>query len=252
MAKTRSIYVCNACGAEARQHFGKCPTCNTWNSLVEQVVEAKETASTRPSMKSRSTSSRKKKAPAQPRLSLTFNQIQDHPQARIPSGYHELDRVLGGGIVPGSLVLLGGDPGIGKSTLLLQTANQLAKDTPILYVCAEESGQQVKLRSLRLGINQDLHTNGNGKQADGKILENLYLLPETNLETILEELDSLRPKVAVIDSIQALFYSALTSAPGAVAQVRECTSALMQLAKRENISLFIVGHVTKEGAIAGP
>ncbi len=244
MVKTRSIYICNACGAESRQHFGKCPTCGTWNSLVEQVVETTETASTRPSMKSRTSSTRRKKAPAQPRLSLTFNQIQDHPQARIPSGYHELDRVLGGGIVPGSLVLLGGDPGIGKSTLLLQTANQLAKETPILYVCAEESGQQVKLRSLRLGINQGQESNS--------IRENLYLLPETNLETILEELDSLRPKVAVIDSIQALFYSALTSAPGSVAQVRECTSALMQLAKKENISLFIVGHVTKEGAIAGP
>lgn len=193
-------------------------------------------------MKSRT--SRQRKAPAQPRLSLTFNQIQDHPQARIPSGYFELDRVLGGGIVPGSLVLLGGDPGIGKSTLLLQTANQLAKETPILYVCAEESGQQVKLRSLRLGV-------GEGEKAKG-IHENLYLLPETNLETILAELESLRPQVAVIDSIQALFYSALTSAPGSVAQVRECTSALMQLAKKENISLFIVGHVTKEGAIAGP
>ncbi|MEL6604872.1 MAG: DNA repair protein RadA [Cyanobacteria bacterium J06614_10] len=246
MAKTRSIYICNACGAETRQHFGKCPTCGTWNSLVEQVVEAKVAETARPSMASRS-NRRRSKAPAQPRLSLTFNQIQDHPQTRIPSGYHELDRVLGGGIVPGSLVLLGGDPGIGKSTLLLQTANQLAKETPILYVCAEESGQQVKLRSLRLGINQD-PTQKNAST----LLENLYLLPETNLETILEELNSLRPKVAVIDSIQALFYSALTSAPGSVAQVRECTSALMQIAKRENISLFIVGHVTKEGAIAGP
>ncbi len=242
MPKTRSVYVCNACGAESRQYFGKCPTCNSWNCLVEQKVEATETATTRPSMKSRATTSRKRKAPAQPRLSLTFNQIQDHPQSRIPSGYHELDRVLGGGIVPGSLVLLGGDPGIGKSTLLLQTANQLARETPILYVCAEESGQQVKLRSLRLGMGE----------AEASIHENLYLLPETNLETILEELESLRPKVAVIDSIQALFYSALTSAPGSVAQVRECTSALMQLAKKENISLFIVGHVTKEGAIAGP
>ena len=254
MAKARSIYICNACGAEARQHFGKCPACGTWNALVEQVVEAKETANTRPSMKSRSGSSRKKKAPSQPRLSLTFPQIQDHPQSRIPSGYQELDRVLGGGIVPGSLVLLGGDPGIGKSTLLLQTANQLAKGTPILYVCAEESGQQVKLRSLRLGINQEgasspsANGKNNGKKANSKqtagdqaILENLYLLPETNLEMILEELESLRPKVAVIDSIQALFYSALTSAPGSVAQVRECTSALMQLAKKENISLFIVG-----------
>ncbi|MGB3669091.1 MAG: DNA repair protein RadA, partial [Phormidesmis sp.] len=258
MAKTRSIYVCNACGAETRQRFGKCPTCDTWNALVEQVVETKAPASTRPSMTSRA-AGRQKKAPAQARLSLTFNQIQDHPQARIPSGYQELDRVLGGGIVPGSLVLLGGDPGIGKSTLLLQTANQLAKETPILYVCAEESGQQVKLRSLRLGINQSVNQDidGNSKPAkhsgtDNNILENLYLLPETNLEIILEELDSLRPKVAVIDSIQALFYSALTSAPGSVAQVRECTSALMQLAKKENISLFIVGHVTKEGAIAGP
>ena len=233
MPKTRSVYVCNACGAEARQHFGKCPTCGSWNSLVEQVVETQEAASTRPSMKSRTGSTRRKKTPAQPRLSLTFNQIQDHPQARIPSGYQELDRVLGGGIVPGSLVLLGGDPGIGKSTLLLQTANQLAKDTPILYVCAEESGQQVKLRSLRLGINQGAESNS--------IRENLYLLPETNLETILEELDSLRPKVAVIDSIQALFYSALTSAPGSVAQVRECTSALMQLAKKENIYAVFSG-----------
>ncbi len=214
--------------------------------MVEQKLEAKETSTTRPSMKSRTATSRKSKAPAQPRLSLTFNQIQDHPQARIPSGYFELDRVLGGGIVPGSLVLLGGDPGIGKSTLLLQTANQLARETPILYVCAEESGQQVKLRSLRLGIGDE------DDKTKGGIHENLYLLPETNLETILEELESLRPQVAVIDSIQALFYSALTSAPGSVAQVRECTSALMQLAKKENISLFIVGHVTKEGAIAGP
>ena len=245
MAKVRSIYVCNACGAESRQYFGKCPTCNSWNCLVEQRLE-EETATTRPSMQSRSAKSRRQKAPAQPRLSLTFNQIQDHPQTRIPSGYFELDRVLGGGIVPGSLVLLGGDPGIGKSTLLLQTANQLAKETPILYVCAEESGQQVKLRSLRLGM-----ADNNGKSPSA-IQENLYLLPETNLETVLAELESLRPKVAIIDSIQALFYSALTSAPGSVAQVRECTSALMQLAKKENISLFIVGHVTKEGAIAGP
>lgn len=244
MPKTRSIYVCNACGAESPQHFGKCPTCNSWNCLVEQKLETQAETATRPSMKSRTSTNRSRKAPAQPRLSLTFNQIQDHPQARIPSGYFELDRVLGGGIVPGSLVLLGGDPGIGKSTLLLQTANQLAKETPVLYVCAEESGQQVKLRSLRLGV-------GEGEKAKG-IHENLYLLPETNLETILAELESLRPQVAVIDSIQALFYSALTSAPGSVAQVRECTSALMQLAKKENISLFIVGHVTKEGAIAGP
>ena len=195
---------------------------------------------------------------SKPRLAKTFSQIADHPQARIGSGYGELDRVLGGGIVPGSLVLVGGDPGIGKSTLLLQTANQLAAHASVLYVCAEESGQQVKLRSQRLGIALEKRENGErengktGKTGKGSSPESLYLLPETDLETILSELESLRPQVAVIDSIQALFYNQLTSAPGSVSQVRECTSALMQLAKRENITLFIVGHVTKDGAIAGP
>jgi DNA repair protein RadA/Sms len=201
---------------------------------------------------------------------------------RMPSGYGELDRVLGGGIVPGSLVLLGGDPGIGKSTLLLQVANQLAMQHRVLYVCAEESGQQVKLRWQRLGQGEpgagsrevgekakgkgqrakkgaeaDLEDGGELGEASG--IEQvsggegqLYLLPEIDLETILMELESLRPTVAIIDSIQALYYATLTSAPGSVSQVRECTSALMQLAKRANISLFIVGHVTKEGAIAGP
>jgi DNA repair protein RadA/Sms len=175
----------------------------------------------------------------------TLPQIEDHPQSRIPSGYSEFDRVLGGGIVPGSLVLIGGDPGIGKSTLLLQVANLLAERHRMLYVCAEESGQQVKLRSQRLGIA------GSDRKKKSES-NNLYLLPETDLETVIRELESLRPQVAVIDSIQALYYASLTSAPGSVAQVRECTSALMQVAKREGISLFIVGHVTKEGAIAGP
>lgn len=183
---------------------------------------------------------------------------------RLPSGYAELDRVLGGGIVPGSLVLLGGDPGIGKSTLLLQVAHQLAAQQQVLYVCAEESGQQVKLRSQRLAIptgkgEQD-SSNPQGPldpapQSDNSSApfpQQLYLLPETDLETVLLELEALQPKVAIIDSIQALYYGALTSAPGSVSQVRECTSALMQLAKRADISLFIVGHVTKEGAIAGP
>jgi DNA repair protein RadA/Sms len=184
--------------------------------------------------------------------------------------------VLGGGIVPGSLVLLGGDPGIGKSTLLLQVANQLAARQRVLYVCAEESGQQVKLRWQRLRPVRDGVASGGttdrGKKAKangaeisadpanpddlGTVLEavddQLFLLPEIDLETILMELESLKPTVAIIDSIQALYYAALTSAPGSVSQVRECTSALMQLAKRSNISLFIVGHVTKEGAIAGP
>lgn len=183
-------------------------------------------------------------APPQALASLTLPQISDHPQARLPSGYGELDRVLGGGIVPGSLVLIGGDPGIGKSTLLLQVANQVARQQRVLYVCAEESGQQVKLRSQRLGVGQP--------QDDHTDPPDLYLLPEIDLEAILAELTSLKPQVAVIDSIQAMYYRALNSAPGSVSQVRECTTALMQLAKRQNISLFIVGHVTKDGAIAGP
>jgi DNA repair protein RadA/Sms len=189
---------------------------------------------------------------------MTLEQIEDHPQMRLPSGYGELDRVLGGGIVPGSLVLLGGDPGIGKSTLLLQVANRLATRQRVLYVCAEESGQQVKLRWQRLGEGERAAESRKQEDEDaGNIVSingesRLFLLPEIDLETILMELEALQPAVAIIDSIQALYYSALTSAPGSVAQVRECTSALMQLAKRANISLFIVGHVTKEGAIAGP
>ncbi len=226
--------------------------------------------------------------------SLKLDQIEDTVFSRIASGYVELDRVLGGGIVPGSLVLIGGDPGIGKSTLLLQTANRLSLEHRTLYVCAEESGQQVKLRAQRLGIGktrtsddhdddaiEDLKTADEliealedaapptarstrskakktvpSKSTEPAILplasQNLYLLPEIDLDTILTELETLRPRVAVIDSIQALYYAALTSAPGSVAQVRECTSMLMRLARQLNITLFIVGHVTKEGAIAGP
>jgi DNA repair protein RadA/Sms len=244
MAKQRSLYTCNECGSESSQYFGRCPSCGSWNSLVEQVVPVASNGRVATLPRSSKPRSADPAAPApQPVVSLTLPQIEDHPQSRIPSGYSEFDRVLGGGIVPGSLVLIGGDPGIGKSTLLLQVANLLAEQHRMLYVCAEESGQQVKLRSQRLGIA------GSEKK---KKSNNLYLLPETDLETIIRELESLRPQVAVIDSIQALYYASLTSAPGSVAQVRECTSALMQVAKREGISLFIVGHVTKEGAIAGP
>ncbi|TVQ10001.1 MAG: DNA repair protein RadA [Leptolyngbya sp. DLM2.Bin27] len=277
MAKSRSIFVCNECGAESPQYFGRCPVCNSWNALVEQAQPAKETT-VRASALGRSRGGATTAKASQPRLALTLNQIQDHPQARLPSGYGELDRVLGGGIVPGSLVLLGGDPGIGKSTLLLQVANQLATRQRVLYVCAEESGQQVKLRWQRLGPGekreQERGREGGRQKAAGRrqkaesgaaaapeefepagmeaVDSQLFLLPEIDLETILMELESLKPAVAIIDSIQALYYAALTSAPGSVSQVRECTSALMQLAKRANISLFIVGHVTKEGAIAGP
>lgn len=255
--------------------------------MVEQAVSSTGSAAGRTSGRAvglaagrspQSSTSRQGDA-TQPLLSLPLAQISDYPQRRLSSGYGELDRVLGGGIVPGSLVLIGGDPGIGKSTLLLQVASLLAQHYRVLYVCAEESGQQVKLRSQRLGIGSNESAIDADEQShsavkkdrrtseaaepvstsaaqqsttDASDAANLYLLPETDLETILAELGSLSPQVAVIDSIQALYFAALNSAPGSVSQVRECTSALMQVAKRDTITLFIVGHVTKEGAIAGP
>ncbi|MEC4989332.1 MAG: DNA repair protein RadA, partial [Oscillatoria sp. PMC 1068.18] len=254
---------------ESPQWFGKCPSCGAWDSLQEQTTQPSgSSVVNRGGWQSQKRETRNANQPAQPRISLKFSQIADDVQTRFDSGYGELDRVLGGGIVPGSLVLIGGDPGIGKSTLMLQVANQIAQRLPrILYVCAEESGQQVKLRASRLGVGvaaleQDQETsaaiasqttNNNGKSPPNLQKDpNLYILPETDLEEILRELESLRPQVAVIDSIQTLYFASLTSAPGSVAQVRECTSALMQVAKRDNITLLIVGHVTKEGAIAGP
>jgi DNA repair protein RadA/Sms len=239
--------------------------------LEEEIVAPNSLNISRGGWQSNTRSNHKSasKSPAQPRSSIKFSEISNNVQMRFASGYSELDRVLGGGIVPGSLVLIGGDPGIGKSTLLLQVANQLSQRHRILYVCAEESGQQVKLRASRLGVGgapvEEKPSNGSSKnraksselptQDDGNGTPtdpNLYVLPETDLEEVLRELESLKPQVAVIDSIQTLYFAALTSAPGSVAQVRECTSALMQVAKRENITLLIVGHVTKEGAIAGP
>ncbi|CAC5342542.1 MULTISPECIES: DNA repair protein RadA [Planktothrix] len=289
MAKSRTLYVCHECGAEFPQYFGRCSACHAWNSLEEQVEQPAPTPSQRfswshlPGENPEGLPSATK--PGQPRASFLLSQISDQSQSRMPSGYAELDRVLGGGIVPGSLVLIGGEPGIGKSTLLLQVAHILSHTKRVLYVSAEESGQQVKLRSQRLEVATDSETetetetetkpeNGNQhpptptadpfteqlknrhpkvESAATPITEqDLYLLPETDLEVILRELESLKPQLAVIDSIQTVFFSSLTSAPGSVAQVRECTSALMQVAKRENITLLIVGHVTKDGGIAGP
>jgi DNA repair protein RadA/Sms len=261
MAKLRNIWVCQNCGAEALQYFGRCSDCQSWGSLVEQAVSPVVSVAGG----ARLISGRKPKPedPAQPLISVTLSQITDTPHWRFSSGFGELDRVLGGGIVPGSLVLVGGDPGIGKSTLLLQMMGLLHQQQRVLYVCAEESSQQVKLRAQRLGMVGDTLSSASGLEdlvldtsgldtSELNSTANLYLLPETDLELILQELTSLKPQVAVIDSIQAIYLSTLTSAPGSVAQVRECTSALMRLAKRDHISLFIVGHVTKDGAIAGP
>ena len=265
MAKSKQIYICNECGAEYSQWFGLCKECNEFGTISEEPVEVSSGGGySRGGWQSNTRSPAKRSGVAKPRVSLKFSEINNDVQQRFPSGYGELDRVLGGGIVPGSLVLIGGDPGIGKSTLLLQVANQLSYSLPrILYVSAEESGQQVKLRASRLDVAEinpetaEAIKNSNGNpQKNGKSTpkkeNNLYVMPETDLEEILRELESLKPQVAVIDSIQTLHFAALTSSPGSVAQVRECTSALMQVGKRENITLLIVGHVTKEGAIAGP
>ena len=237
-----SLYVCQTCGAQTRQFFGRCAACGSWNSLVEQVVTASDTRRRRPVVSAAAAAGAAGGAPGatdllhRARRSESIHTVGERPLQRLGSGYGELDRVLGGGLVPGSLVLVGGDPGIGKSTLLLQSAEAMAARHSVLYVSAEESAQQVKLRWRRLG--------GAGSQ--------LQLLAETDLEIVLQELESLRPAVAIIDSIQALHDGELASAPGSVAQVRECAAALARIAKRQDTALLLVGHVTKEGALAGP
>ncbi|MEH2069335.1 MAG: DNA repair protein RadA [Nostoc sp.] len=265
MAKPKSFYVCHDCGAESPQWFGKCPACGTYNSLEEQIlIQSSVDILTRGGVSGWQNTQNNGKSTAKPpkqRASLTFDQISDRQVTRWESGYGELDRVLGGGVVPGSMVLIGGDPGIGKSTLLLQVSNQLAQRYRILYISGEESGQQIKLRASRLGVSKPLSLVSDSNEPVAEITKSkapesvgadLYVLPETDLEEILREVESLKPNVAVIDSIQTVFFPALTSAPGSVAQVRECTAALMKVAKHEDITMLIVGHVTKEGAIAGP
>ncbi|HEY9702396.1 MAG TPA: DNA repair protein RadA, partial [Allocoleopsis sp.] len=259
MAKQKTIYICSNCGADYPQWYGKCTNCGEFGTLQEQITTGDANPS-RALQANHRQQNGKSSTPPKARASLTFPQITDGKEERWFSGYGELDRVLGGGIVPGSLVLIGGDPGIGKSTLLLQVANKLAHYYRILYVSGEESGKQVKLRASRLGVNGNHEDEEEENESLKKLHDSnssqegadLYVLAETNTENIIKELESLKPNLAVIDSIQTIYFPTLTSAAGSVAQVRECTSALMQVAKREDITLLIVGHVTKEGAIAGP
>ncbi|RLL40778.1 DNA repair protein RadA [Oceanobacillus piezotolerans] len=225
MAKRKTKFVCQECGYESAKWMGKCPGCNNWNTLVEEI----EATNSRNSHFKGIT-----KAGSKPER---ISGIESVEEPRIATSLRELNRVLGGGIVPGSLVLVGGDPGIGKSTLLLQVSAQLAeKEMPVLYISGEESTRQTKLRADRLGINADM----------------LYVLSETNLFDITAQIEELRPAFVVIDSIQTIYKEEVSSAPGSVSQVRECTGELMRIAKTNHIPIFIVGHVTKEGAIAGP
>lgn len=228
MAKSKSstIFFCQNCGYESAKWMGQCPGCHQWNTFVEEIVSSTGNG--------KSSSIRAAQAPGKP-VSLKEISLEDEDRLTTHSG--ELDRVLGGGLVRGSLTLVGGDPGIGKSTLLLQVCRMLAADErEVLYVSGEESLKQIKLRANRIG----------------KFNEHLKLLCETSLGTIEETIRRMKPDVVVIDSIQTMYQENISSAPGSISQVREATGVLLQLAKGLNISVFIVGHVTKEGTVAGP
>lgn len=224
MAKTRSAFFCQNCGYESAKWLGKCPSCSQWNTFVEEIIQ-KEKAGT-PSWKEDTQSERKAKP---------VSAIEVTGEVRFTSSDNELDRVLGGGIVPGSLVLIGGEPGIGKSTLMLQVALKMPQK--ILYVSGEESEQQIKLRSDRLVT----------KHADQTLI-----LSETSIEKVFNQIKQTDPDLLVIDSIQTLSSSKIESVPGSVGQVRQCTGELMQFAKETNTPVFLVGHITKEGSLAGP
>ncbi|SYX86423.1 DNA repair protein RadA [Paenibacillus alvei] len=225
MAKVKTKFFCTECGYETPKWMGKCPGCSEWNTMVEERETVIKTAGVHSSL------IQTKEKPQ------SIIHIESGREPRLTTTLSELNRVLGGGVVPGSLILVGGDPGIGKSTLLLQTSNALAASgLKVLYVSGEESMRQTKLRADRLGV----------------LSENLFVLSETNLQYIEEALEAAQPDFLVIDSIQTVFQPSVESAPGSVAQVRECTSTFMRIAKGKGIATVLVGHVTKEGAIAGP
>lgn len=223
-AKVKTKYVCQNCGYSTPRWIGRCPDCDEWNTLIEEIIDKDKRAS------SRSTSLLKQLADLK-----SISDIKQTDSIRFKTGITEFDRVLGGGVVTGSVILIGGDPGIGKSTLMLQIANKL-EDKKILYVSGEESGIQIKLRSERLNYN----------------LKNFYILSETNLEIIDAVVEKGKPDLIVIDSIQTIYHPELDSAPGTITQLRESTAMLIKISKSQNIPIFIVGHITKDGIIAGP
>ncbi len=224
--KSKTVYICRECGYQTPKWLGKCPGCNQWNTLDETVIK-EETKTAKKVTHIGSTNAR---------FPSKLKDVKTDLEVRYKTGLGELDRVLGGGLVRGSLVLVGGDPGIGKSTLLLQICRSLAENKKILYVSGEESERQIKLRAQRLSVDS----------------ENVYLVSENDVGTILEYINQVEPDIVIIDSIQTMHCEEITSAAGSVPQVRESTNAFMQIAKRNDISMFIVGHVTKDGALAGP
>jgi len=239
MAKTRTRYVCQECGRAYPKALGRCPQCDAWDSMVEEVVVEEKTAQSRANQHGLGGFSHPK------RLDELDGEIED----RIALPLTEFSRVLGGGIVPGSIVLVGGDPGIGKSTLMLQMAMQMAVDHRVLYVSGEESEQQIKMRASRLARRLDGQQSGvpNLKQAN-----DLFLVTETNLDAILTHVQSINPRLLVIDSIQTVYRPEMDSSAGSISQVRESASRLRELAKTSGIAVFVIGHVTKQGIIAGP
>ena len=224
MAKTKTVYFCTECGNETPKWQGKCPSCGAWNTLQEHIEK--------PSVPGRA----KSVGPMASRKPKTISQVDSGDEIRFSTALGELDRVLGGGAVEGSLVLVGGAPGIGKSTLLLQICNALCAERTVLYVSGEESERQLKLRAQRLGVSP----------------EGLYILSETRLSDIMESVGECNPNVLIIDSIQTMFCEENESSPGSVSQVKDCTMALMNLSKSQGITVFVVGHINKDGNIAGP
>lgn len=227
-SKTKTVYICSQCGYESLRQYGKCPGCGEWNTLEEQIL-AQPVRAASGSMNTAAGASTGERA-------VSLNSISSTEEERYHTGLKELDRVLGGGIVKGSLILLGGDPGIGKSTMLLQICEYLGQTLRILYVSGEESKRQLKLRAARLHVSS----------------LNLLVLTETNVEHVAAQIQVEKPDLVIVDSIQTMNLSQLTSAPGSVPQVRECTNLLMHTAKNLDIPIFIIGHVNKDGAIAGP